>query len=105
MLNLLLSSLLFIFLLNVKGELAPLAEEARHILHAVVRVEQSSHGIQKVLVPVQVFFLLDELQLEARPHRFVLQRVVVLDVIDQLFEEIAAVVDLEQCCILLVRVD
>ena len=34
----------------------------------MVRVEESSHGIQQIFVPVQVLLLLNQLQLEACPY-------------------------------------
>lgn len=105
MLILLLLGHFFILLLKLEGQLPPLAEEARHVLHPVVRVEQSSHRIEKVFVPMQVLLFLDELQLKACPHRFVLQRVVVLDVIYQFLEEVSTVIHLKQSCVLLVGVD
>ena len=55
---------------------------------------------------MQVLLFLDELKLETGPDRLVLQAVIVLDVVNQLLEQITAVIDLEQCCILLlIRVD
>ena len=55
---------------------------------------------------MQVLLFLDELKLETGPNRLVLQAVIVLDVVNQLLEQITAVIDLEQCCILLlIRVD
>jgi len=51
---------------------------------------------------MQIFLSFDELELESGPYRFVLQRVIVLNVVDQFLEQVAAVVDLEQSCILLV---
>ena len=67
----------------------------------MVRVEERRHGVEQVLVAVQVLLLLYQLQLEAGADRLVLQAVVVLNVVDQLLEQIAAVVDLEQARVLL----
>ena len=97
--------MLFCALLDLERDLAPLREKASHVLHAMVRVKQSSHRIEQVLVPVKVFFLLNQLKFETRPHRLVLQRVIVLDVVNQLFEKIVAIIDLEQCSVVLVRMD
>ena len=66
--------------------MAPIAEETGHVLHPVVGVEQSSHCIEQILVPVQIFLSFDELELKSSPHRFVLQRVIVLNVINQFLE-------------------
>ena len=44
---------------------------------------------------MQILLLLNQLKLETCSNRFILQRVIVLDVIYQLFEKITAIVDLE----------
>ena len=67
----------------------------------MISVEEGRHGIEQILVAVQVLLFLDELKLEAGPNRLVLQAVIVLNVVNQLLEQITAVVDLEQCRILL----
>ena len=55
---------------------------------------------------MQVLFFLDQLEFKACSYRLVLQTVVILNVINQLLEQVSAVVDLEKGCILLlVRVD
>ena len=55
---------------------------------------------------MQILFLLNELQFEASSDRFVLQRVVILDVVNKLFQQITAIVDLEESCVgMLVWVD
>ena len=59
MLILLLFGHLFVLLLNLDCQLPPLAKETRNVFHPVVRVEQSSHSIEKVFVPMQVFLFLD----------------------------------------------
>ena len=51
---------------------------------------------------MQIFLSFDELELKSSPYRFVLKRVIVLNVVDQFLEQITAVVDLKQSCILLV---
>ena len=89
------ASVLFCVLLDLERDLAPLREKASHVLHPMVRVKQSSHRIEQVFVPVQVFFFLNQLKFETCPHRLVLQRVIVLDVVNQLFEKIVAIIDLE----------
>jgi hypothetical protein len=45
-LDLTLASLLFTSSLYLCRESAPLAEETRHILHPVVRIEQGGHGVE-----------------------------------------------------------
>ena len=50
MLNLAFASLLLFFLLDLKGKLAPLTEEASHVLHPVVCIEQGCHGVEQVFV-------------------------------------------------------
>ena len=72
MLNLALASLVLLLLLDLECQLAPLAEEASDILHSVVRVEQGSHSVEQVLVPVKIFFFLDELELEPGTDRLIL---------------------------------
>ena len=67
----------------------------------MVRVEECRHGVEEVLVAVQVFLLLYQLQLEAGADRLVLETMVVLNVVDQLLEQITAVVDLEKSRVLL----
>ena len=67
----------------------------------MVRVEESSHGIQQIFVPVQVLLLLNQLQLESCPHWLILQWMVVLNVVNQFLKEISTIVDLKECCILL----
>ena len=102
MLDLALASVLLALFLHVESQLAPIAKETGHVLHPVVGVEQSSHCIQQILVPMQIFLSFDELELKSSPYRFVLKRVIVLNVVDQFLEQITAVVDLKQSCILLV---
>ena len=102
MLDLALASVFFALFLHMKGQLAPIAKETGHVLHPVVGVEQSSHCIEQILVPMQIFLSFDELELKSSPYRFVLKRVIVLNVVDQFLEQITAVVDLKQSCILLV---
>ena len=48
---------------------------------------------------MQILFLLNELQFEASSDGFVLQRVVILDVVNKLFQQITAIVDLEKSCV------
>ena len=67
----------------------------------MVSVEERSHGVQKVLVAVQVLFLLDQLEFEPRTYRLVLQAVIILNVINQLLKQVSAVIDLEKGCVLL----
>ena len=67
----------------------------------MVSVEERRHGVEEVLIPVQVLLLLYQLKLEAGTDRLVLQTMVVLNVVDQLLEQIAAVVDLEKSRVLL----
>lgn len=99
-------ALTFLFFLpKLDSQLPPLSKEARHIFHSMVRVEESSHCVEQILVPVKVLFLFNELQFEASAHRLILQGVVVLNVVNQLLEQVVAVVDLKQGCILLVAVD
>lgn len=62
-----LAGLEIICLLDLGREGAPLAEQTSHILHSMVRVEQGCHCIQQVLVAVQVFLLLNQLQLKSGP--------------------------------------
>ena len=73
MLNLLLACLLFVLLLDLESELPPLSEEACHVLHPVVCVEESSHGVEQIFIPVQILFFLDELQFESCPHGLILE--------------------------------
>ena len=55
---------------------------------------------------MQILFLPNELQFEASSDRFVLQWVVILDVVNELFQQITAVINLEKCCVgMLVWVD
>ena len=51
----------------------------------MVRKEKSSHRIEKVLVFAQVFLAFDQLQLKLGPYLIIFKRVVVFDVIYQLF--------------------
>ena len=50
---------------------------------------------------MQVFLLLYQLKLEAGADRLVLQTVIILNIVYQLLEQITAVVDLKQACVLL----
>lgn len=55
---------------------------------------------------MQILFLPNELQFEASTDWFILQWVVILDVINKLFQQITAVINLEKCCVgVLVWVD
>ena len=55
---------------------------------------------------MQILFLPNELQFEASSDWFILQWVVILDVINKLFQQITAVINLEKCCVgMLVWVD
>ena len=55
---------------------------------------------------MQILFLPNELQFEASSDWFILQWVVILDVINKLFQQITAVINLEKCCVgVLVWVD
>ena len=67
----------------------------------MVSVEERCHGVEEVLVAVQVFLFLYQLQLEAGADRLVLETMVVLNVVNQLLEQIAAVIDLEKSRVLL----
>ena len=67
----------------------------------MVCVEERCHGVEEVLIAVQILLLLYQLKLEAGADRLVLQTMVVLDVVDQLLAQIAAVVDLEKSRVLL----
>ena len=96
-----LTGLLLVLGDELESQAPPVPEEARHVLHPVISVEEGRHGIEQVLVAVQILLFLDELKLEAGPNRLVLQAVIVLNVVNQLLEQITAVVDLEQCRILL----
>lgn len=105
MLSFALASLVVFLGLHLERELPPIAEETCDVLHSVVGVEERGHGVEQVFVPVQVFLFLDQLELEAGPNGLVLQRVVVLNVVNQLLQQVSAVVDLQQCgVLLLVRV-
>ena len=96
-----LTGLLLVLGDELESQAPPVPEEARHVLHSVISVEEGRHGVEQVLVAVQILLFLDELKLEAGPNRLVLQAVIVLNVVNQLLEQISAVVDLEQCRILL----
>ena len=96
-----LTGLLLVLGDELESQAPPVPEEACHVLHPVISVEEGRHGIEQVLVAVQILLFLDELKLEAGPNRLVLQAVIVLNVVNQLLEQITAVVDLEQCRILL----
>ena len=48
---------------------------------------------------MQIFLLFNLLQFEASSDRFVLQRVIILDVVNKLFQQITAVIHLEKCCV------
>ena len=100
-LSLPLTSLLLILGNKLKSQAPPIPEEARHVLHPVISVEEGRHGIEQILVAVQVLLFLDELKLEAGSNGLVLQAVIVLNIVNQFLEQITAVVDLEQCRILL----
>ena len=67
----------------------------------MVSVEERRHCVEEVLIAVQILLLLYQLQLEAGADRLVLQTMVVLNVVDQLLEQITAVVDLEKSRVLL----
>ena len=58
------------------------------ILHVVTGEEDGSHGIQQVLVVVQVLFVLDELELELLLDVLVLQRLIGAEIGKEVVEEI-----------------
>ena len=81
----LLACLHFILVLYLDCKLPPLPKETCHVLHTMISVEKSSHSIEKILIAMQVLFFLDKLELEAGTYGFILQRVVVLNVVNQFF--------------------
>ena len=101
MLGMSFASLFSVFGLVLKGQTTPISEEACHVFHTMVSVEESSHGIKEVLVAMQVFFFLDQLEFKASTYRLVLQTVIILNIINQLLEQVSAVVDLQKGCVLL----
>ena len=70
------------------GRLLPHVEEQGHVVHSVVRVEQSRHRIQQVLVVVQIRFRFDVLQMELLLDVPVLQRRVPFQVLDQFLQQV-----------------
>ena len=85
--------------LLLSRQLPPEAEETRDVLHSMVGVEQSRHSVEEILVSVKVLFLLNQLQFELRAHGLVLERVVILNVVDQFLQEIALVIGLQNIVI------
>lgn len=50
--------------------------------------EHSSHGIEEILVILQILLVLDQMQLELLTDTLVEQGLVMLDIVNQLSEEI-----------------
>ena len=69
----------------------------------MVSVEEGGHGVEEVLVPVQVLFLLNQLKFELGANRLILKGVVVLNVVYQLLEKVAGVVRLKQIVVDVLR--
>ena len=81
--------------LLLSRQLPPEAEETRDVLHSMVGVEQSRHSVEEILVSVKVLFLLNQLQFELRAHGLVLERVVILNVVDQFLQKVTLVIRLK----------
>lgn len=69
--------------------LSPGCKQIGDTFHAILRVKESRHSIEQILVPVQVFLLLDQVQFELAAHRFVLQRMVILYIPNQVLAQVA----------------
>jgi len=69
----------------------------------MVSVEESSHSIEQVFVSVQIFLFLNQLKFELSTDRLVLKRMIVLDVVDELLEEITRIVRLQEIVVHVLR--
>lgn len=75
---------------------SPRSEETTDTLHAILRVKEGRHCIEQILVPVQIFLLFNQVQFELLAHWLILQRVIVLDISDQIFAQVARITHLNQ---------
>ena len=77
------------------GSLAPGLKEKLNVFHSVICEEQSSHCIQKIFIPMKIFFSFDKLEFKLLSNLLVLQSMVILNIIDKFFQKVSWLIFLD----------